>query len=115
MKWSDLGLAKKLRLPIATVGILLLILSVLQITDMERISKEFSHINEEYIPGIELVLNADRDLYQAQIAERSIALGLTEERFFKMHEENIQQVEARLKKITNLKDAKRFVKNREYL
>ena len=109
MKWSDLGLAKKLRLPIATVGILLLILSVLQITDMERISKEFSHINEEYIPGIELVLNADRDLYQAQIAERSIALGLTEERFFKMHEENIQQVEARLKKITNLNISKSII------
>ena len=109
MKWSDLGLAKKLRLPIATVGILLLILSVLQITDMERISKEFSHINEEYIPGIELVLNADRDLYQAQIAERSIALGLSEERFFKMHEENIQQVETRLKKITNLNISKSII------
>lgn len=109
MKWSDLGLAKKLRLPIATVGILLLVLSVLQITDMERISKEFSHINEEYIPGIELVLNADRDLYQAQIAERSIALGLTEGRFFKMHEENIQQVETRLKKITNLNISKSII------
>ena len=116
MKWSDLGLAKKLRLPIATVGILLLVLSVLQITDMERISHEFSHINEEYIPGIELVLNADRDLYQAQIAERSIALGLSDPRYLKMHRENIQQVEDRVNKIVQLdisqaiiSDAKQFL------
>ncbi|MFY0642197.1 MAG: methyl-accepting chemotaxis protein [Bermanella sp.] len=102
MKWSDLGLAKKLRLPIATIGILLFVLSVLQITDMQRISSEFSHINEQYIPGIELVLNADRDLYQAQIAERTIALGLKDARYFKMHQENIQQVEDRVKQITSL-------------
>jgi len=102
MKWSDLGLAKKLRLPIAVIGVLLLILSALQIIDMDRISKEFSHINEEYIPGIELVLNADRDLYQAQIAERTIALGLANAGYFKMHQENIQQVEDRVKKISTL-------------
>lgn len=102
MKLSDLGLAKKLRLPIATIGVLLLILSILQITNMERISNEFSHINEEYIPGIELVLNADRDLYQAQIAERTIALGLHDESYFKMHQENILQVEQRVHKIIGL-------------
>lgn len=103
MKWSDLGLAKKLRLPIAVIGALLIVLSALQIKDMDRISKDFSHINEEYIPGIELVLNADRDLYQAQIAERTIALGLASDSYFKMHKENIQQVEDRVKKISNLK------------
>lgn len=100
--WSNLGLAKKLRLPIATIGILLFVLSVVQITDMQRIASEFSNINEQYIPGIELVLNADRDLYQAQIAERSIAMGLKDERYFKMHQENIQQVENRVNKITSL-------------
>ncbi len=103
MKWSDLGLAKKLRLPIAVIGALLIVLSALQIKDMDRISKDFSHINEEYIPGIELVLNADRDLYQAQIAERTIALGLASDSYFKMHKENIQQVEDRVKKVSNLK------------
>ena len=109
MKWSDLGLAKKLRLPIATIGILLFVLSVLQITDMQRISSEFSHINEQYIPGIELVLNADRDLYQAQIAERTIALGLKDARYFKMHQENIQQVEDRVKQITSLNVSKDII------
>lgn len=99
MKWSDLGLAKKLRLPIAVIGALLIVLSALQIKDMDSISKEFSDINEQFIPGIELVLNADRDLYQAQIAERTIALGLASDAYFKMHQENIQQVEDRVKKI----------------
>ena len=102
MAWSNFGLAKKLRLPIATIGILLFVLSALQIIDMERISSEYSHINEQYIPGIELVLNADRDLYQAQIAERTIALGLNNASYFKSHQENIQQVEDRVKKIISL-------------
>jgi methyl-accepting chemotaxis protein len=117
MKWSDLGLAKKLRLPIAAIGILLLVLSAVQVMDMERISNEFSHINEEYIPGIGLVLNADRDLYQAQIAERTIALGLKDESYFKMHADNIQQVEDRVNKIISLDvsqeiiaEAKQFLK-----
>lgn len=99
MKLSDIGLAKKLRLPIAVVGGLLLLVSILQINSMQQISKEYSHINEQYIPSIELVLNADRDLYQAQIAERTLALGLVTDGYIKAHAENIQQVEDRVNKI----------------
>lgn len=107
MKWSDLGLAKKLRLPIALVGFLLLLVSILQISSMQTISDDFSHINEEYIPGLELVLNADRDLYQAQVAERTMAMGLFDEIYLKAHSENIQQVEDRVKKILNLDMSKK--------
>ncbi|GAA6133552.1 methyl-accepting chemotaxis protein [Oceaniserpentilla sp. 4NH20-0058] len=107
MKWSDLGLAKKLRLPIALVGILLLLVSILQINSMQVISNDFSHINEEYIPSIELVLNADRDLYQAQVAERTMAMGLLNDDYLKAHSENIQQVEDRVKKILSLDVSKK--------
>jgi len=102
MKWSNLSLSKKLMLPIAGVGALLILLSVMQITTMDELSSDFAHINQQYIPSIELVLNADRDLYQAQIAERSIALGIGNDAFAKMHGENLDQVQSRVSKITQL-------------
>ena len=103
MKWSDLSLSKKLMLPIGFVGALLLIISASQLSTMERLSQEFAHINEQYIPSIDLVLNADRDLYQAQIAERSIALGMPVDQFKSMHESNISQVKGRVTKILDAK------------
>ncbi|UXD86577.1 methyl-accepting chemotaxis protein [Thalassolituus hydrocarboniclasticus] len=102
MNWSDLGLAKKLTLPIAVLAILLATLSVIQISNLNTITAEYSHINEQYLPALELTLNADRDLYQAQIAERSIALGLSSDIYQKMHKENLDQVATRLKKIQTL-------------
>jgi len=102
MKWSDLSLSKKLMLPIGLVGVFLLLLSALQISNMQDLSRKFADINERYIPSIDLVLNADRDLYQAQIAERSIALGLPVNKFTNMHQENIAQVEKRVSKILSI-------------
>ena len=102
MKWSDLSLSKKLMVPIALVGALLLLLSASQISTMERLSSEFAHINEQYIPSIDLVLNADRDLYQAQMAERSIALGMPVDQYQAMHDSNIGQVK---KRVTQILDA----------
>merc|ERR1711988_805263 len=49
-----------------------------------------------------LVLNADRDLYQAQIAERTLALGTMEELFVEMHKENLDQVQERLTRLQTL-------------
>lgn len=99
MSWSDLSLRKKLLLPIALVGVLMLVLSALQISTLNRISAQYSSINEIYIPAIELTLNADRDMFQAQIAERTIASGLHQNTFLEMHKENLQQVATRLGKI----------------
>lgn len=50
MSWSDLSLRKKLLVPIALVGILMLVLSALQISTLNRISAQYSSINEIYIP-----------------------------------------------------------------
>ena len=54
MKWSDLSLSKKLMLPIGLVGALLLLLSALQISNMQDLSRKFGDINEKYIPSIDL-------------------------------------------------------------
>ena len=102
MNWSELGLRQKLMLPIAVIGTLLVLLSAIQISSLQTITGEYGHVNEQYMPAVELVLNADRDLYQAQIAERSIALGQHSDKFRSMHSDNVQQVEDRLKKVLNL-------------
>lgn len=102
MKWNDISLRKKILVPIGLVGALMLILSALQINTLNKISSEYSQINSTYIPAIELTLNADRDMYQAQIAERSIALGDRRDIFFSMHRENLDQVLDRLQRIQKM-------------
>jgi len=102
MKWSDLSLSKKLMLPIGAVGVLLIVLSAVQISTMQSLSNHYAHINEQYIPSIDRVLNADRDLYQAQIAERTIAMGMVSDDMVKMHSENIDQVKKRVSSIGDM-------------
>ena len=99
MSWSDLSLAKKIVLPIAVLSTLLAVLSAIQIATLNSISSDYSHINEKYLPALQLVLNADRDLYQAQIAERTMALGNAGDNFSTMHKENLDQVATRLGKV----------------
>ncbi|CCU73344.1 methyl-accepting chemotaxis protein [Thalassolituus oleivorans] len=102
MNWSNLSLAHKLRLPIALVGFILLALSIVQISALNTISTDSDHIENTYIPAINLTLNADRDLYQAQIAERSIALGIHTKNFIDMHSANLNQVQDRINKVRGL-------------
>jgi methyl-accepting chemotaxis protein len=99
MSWSDLSLAKKIVLPIAVLSTLLAVLSAIQIATLNTMSSDYSHINEKYLPALQLVLNADRDLYQAQIAERTMALGNAGNNFRTMHKENLDQVATRLGKV----------------
>ncbi|MEQ3632097.1 methyl-accepting chemotaxis protein [Thalassolituus sp.] len=102
MNWSNLSLAHKLRLPIALVGFILLALSIVQISALNTISNDSDHIENTYIPAINLTLNTDRDLYQAQIAERSIALGIHTKNFIDMHSANLNQVQDRINKVRGL-------------
>lgn len=102
MLWSNLSLAKKLILPIAVLSALMAVLSIVQLSSLNTIAADYSNINKKYLPALQLVLNADRDLYQAQIAERTIALGMPEPMFFDMHKENLDQVEERLNKVQQM-------------
>jgi|GEM_PF-7097595 len=102
MKWSDLSLAKKLIIPIAVLAVLMIVLSFLQIRALQSITAHYGNINREYIPALGLVLNADRDLYQAQIGERTIALGTIEDLFADMHKENLDQVQERIDQLLTL-------------
>ncbi|WP_169449513.1 methyl-accepting chemotaxis protein [Oceanobacter kriegii] len=102
MNWSNLGLTSKILLPTALTAVLMLVLSYVQISSMGQVAREYGQINTEYLPAIGLILNADRDLYQAKLAERSMALGMTDESLKGEHDENVQQVFDRITKVKSL-------------
>ncbi len=102
MNWSNLGLTSKILLPTALTALLMLVLSYVQISSMGQVAREYGQINTEYLPAIDLVLNADRDLYQAKLAERSMALGMTDESLKGEHDENVQQVFDRITRVKSL-------------
>jgi len=85
--------------PIAIITLMLMALSAQQISSVNSITRDFSAIYENYVPALDLTLNADRDLYQAQIAERSIAMGSTDETHFDSYQANINQVQDRLNQV----------------
>lgn len=102
MNWRDLSLKWKLALPLGAITGLLLVLSVQQISMMQSSSNKFKSIYDNYVPAIDLTLNADRDLYQAQIAERTMAMGGLSPDNLTSYHENIQQVDDRLNKVLTL-------------
>jgi len=102
MNWSDLSLSHKLRIPLILVGALLVILSAFEVYTIRSAAATSSLIEGVYTPALDKTLNADRDLYQAQVAERTIALGETSDDLYKQHSENLQQVEDRLTVVTQI-------------
>ena len=100
--WNDLSIRWKLAIPIGVITLALILLTYKQVDSMSDITSDFSSIQENYFPAIDLTLNADRDLYQAQIAERTIAMGGFNDETFRSFEENVSQVSDRLTKVAKL-------------
>ena len=102
MSWKNLSVRYKIALPIVIVGTLLLILSIIQISSLNTVNSSFHRIYNIYTPGALLALNADRDLYQAQLAERTIVMGSTDEKYFELQTHNIDQVIQRVNVILEM-------------
>ncbi len=102
MNWKNLSVRYKIALPIVLVGTLLLILSTIQITSLNTVNSSFHQIYNIYTPSALLALNSDRDLYQAQLAERTIVMGKTDKKYFDLQVHNIDQVIQRVNLITEM-------------
>jgi len=100
--WNDWSLKIKLAVPISVIALLVVLLSIQQMSSSSSITSDFSTIYESYVPALDYTLNADRDLYQAQVAERSIAMGASGNDLVKQHSENISQVRERIGKVAAL-------------
>ena len=77
MSWLyNLNFRWKLTLPVA----LLLSIALIGLQQVNRLGANVNQLADEYLPGVDFLLQADRDLYQALVA---------------MHDENIAQARDR--------------------
>jgi len=102
MFWQNLSLKWKMALPILFITLLLIGLSSYQLSAINTVNHDFIKIYENYVPALDLTLNADRDFYQAQVAERTLAMGSDNPDLFDDYNSNIKQVHERLNKVLSL-------------
>ena len=98
---NDLSFRWKLTLPILLLSALLLAISALSISGVTRVGEASGELGNQRLPQTEWLLNADRDLYQALVAERGLLLSEDESQRKQLladHQENIDQARERVEK-----------------
>lgn len=70
--YQDLGLRWKIRLPLTLLVILVVYMGVYSMNTSKTLGADAITIAKVHLPEVELLLQADRDLYQALIAERAL-------------------------------------------
>lgn len=100
-----MSLKQKLAIPIYAAGVvvvILIIISRMLINDVQRSSYELS---EHFLPAVSNVLNADRDLYQARLAQLAYLYADDNAARGEAHvefRENVQQAEERMQNYQRL-------------
>lgn len=106
--YNNLGLRLKLALPIALIAAIMLVIAIMGINIIGGITASSNVIANQHLPRVEYLLQADRDLYQALVAERGMLFVDNKEGKFQdmqaSHEENIQQAYDRVMKFSRLID-----------
>ncbi|HEX4940647.1 MAG TPA: methyl-accepting chemotaxis protein [Candidatus Kapabacteria bacterium] len=100
--FRDLSFRLKISLPMIIITLMFLASSVSSLLQSRELAANAEQIVHQHLPEINYILQADRDLYQAQIAERSIiflpagspSLAQYEAQF----QENAQQARERVQK-----------------
>lgn len=96
LQWfANLSFRRKIALPILLLAVLLLLVGALGVHGIAQQNESNQRLGKRFLPGIALLLNADRDLYQAFVAERSLLDSLLNaEQIAGLrndHAENLQQ------------------------
>ncbi|MCG6541276.1 methyl-accepting chemotaxis protein [Pseudomonas sp. KSR10] len=98
---SDLGFRWKITLPIAVLALLLVLMGGVGMRGIDRVADSSQQLAKRHLPAISLLLNADRDLYQAFVAERSLLdsdAGEHRQALRDSHTENLKQAYDRVQK-----------------
>lgn len=99
--FTDLGFRWKITLPIVALALLLMLMGAFGMRGIERVTDSSQKLADRHLPAISLLLNADRDLYQAFVAERSLLdsdAGDHVQALRASHAENIKQAYDRVQK-----------------
>ncbi|MGF0333647.1 methyl-accepting chemotaxis protein [Ectopseudomonas toyotomiensis] len=99
--FADLGFRWKIALPILLLAALLVAMGTLGVRGITQVAESSTTLTNRHLPAISLLLNADRDLYQAFVAERSLLdedSGAHAAQLHASHAENLQQAYDRVHK-----------------
>ncbi|MBU2986760.1 methyl-accepting chemotaxis protein [Saccharophagus degradans] len=109
MEWfNDLSFRWKLRLPLALIGLLMAFIALMAMMILNEISRSSAQVTENNLPATEFLLEADRDLHQSLIAERTLVLSPANQanasELRKTLNENLDQAKTRVAKFEALMD-----------
>ncbi|MCG8315976.1 MAG: methyl-accepting chemotaxis protein [Pseudomonadales bacterium] len=107
MQWyKNFSIRLQLSIPLAMVGIVLALIASFGVLNTISIKNSSQQIAEEFLPGTNFLIQADRDLFQALVAERSVIFLKTgtEEytKAIESHAENILQAKERVDKFATI-------------
>ena len=98
---TDLGFRWKITLPIGALALLLVLMGLFGMRGIEHVVDSSKVLATRHLPAISLLLNADRDLYQAFVAERSLLdsdAGDHTQALKASHADNLKQAYDRVQK-----------------
>ncbi len=100
MSWfNNLKFKWKLLLPISILAIVLAVLAIIGLNQISNLSNDTFKLGDTYIPSLNYLLQADRDLQQALVAERSLIAATNGTSLYKEllkdHADNVDQAERR--------------------
>ncbi|WP_217475843.1 methyl-accepting chemotaxis protein [Stutzerimonas stutzeri] len=98
---TDLGFRWKITLPIGALALLLMLMGLFGMRGIDHVVDSSEVLAKRHLPAISLLLNADRDLYQAFVAERSLLdsdAGDYTQALKDSHAENLKQAYDRVQR-----------------
>jgi|TARA_R100000049_G_C1956898_1_gene114731 methyl-accepting chemotaxis protein len=94
--FRDLSFRWKLTLPILILAALFVILGLSAFWAVSKVESRLVRVSADLLPRSSVVLEADRDMYQALAAERAIIEGVVSSGLDAEHTENMQQASDRI-------------------
>ena len=106
IKFRDMKIGKKLLIGFLVILVMMGIIGITGYQSTNKINAELNNIFGSRLPSIDYLIEADRDLQQLLVAERSMIFANTEseefKQFIKDYEENLKQSDERWQKYKTL-------------
>src|SRR5690606_19727439 len=104
--FNKMKLQTKIYAVVALVLVAMSVIGFVGISSTKNLGNIVENAYQTRVPSIDLILQADRDLQQALVAERSVVFSAVESprfaQFVKEFEENVEQAEQRMKKYSEI-------------
>lgn len=115
--YQNLRFRWKLSLPLSVLAVLILAMGLIALETNKKLGRHAETIAATNLPEIQLLIQADRDLYQALVAERALlqADASRSSAFEKDRNDNLQQAHDRVLKSFDMSDTSVEAERRDFL